>query len=156
MAEVELSARHCLRSQPEAGRPGELLKPFSREGNEVRLTGANLHIVNGLRDTTTTNRPVGNLIVGYNEPRVGEAVENIRTGSHNVVEGKHNFSASGASWSALQHDQRQLRPVNGGSNNTASSFAASVSGGDEQFEPAAISRRSAAGAKNTASGAKPW
>jgi hypothetical protein len=37
---------------------------------------------------------VGNLIVGYNEPR--EFEENIRTGSHNVVVGQqHNFSRVG-------------------------------------------------------------
>jgi hypothetical protein len=38
---------------------------------------------------------LGNLIVGYNEPRPG-GFENIRTGSHNVVVGRwHNFSRFG-------------------------------------------------------------
>jgi hypothetical protein len=70
----------------------DLLQHFSRKGNEVFITGANLHIVNGLADTETTNA-LGNLIVGYNEP-FGEG--DVRTGSHNVVVGKwHNFSSSG-------------------------------------------------------------
>src|SRR5215472_850810 len=49
--------------------------------NEVVITGANLRIVNGLGSTETTNG-LGNLIVGYNEPREFEA--NVRTGSHNI------------------------------------------------------------------------
>jgi hypothetical protein len=79
----------------------KLLKHFSREDNEVFITGANLHIVNGLGSTDcgTAEEPIpdcpnglGNLIVGYNEPR-SEGFENIRTGSHNVVVGmENNFS----------------------------------------------------------------
>jgi hypothetical protein len=60
----------------------DLLKHFSRTGNEVTIKGGNLHIINGLGETPTTNS-LGNLIVGYNEPR--EGAENTRTGSHNVV-----------------------------------------------------------------------
>jgi hypothetical protein len=67
----------------------DLLRHFSREGNEVFITGANLHIVNGLGRTGcgSEEEPIpdcpnglGNLIVGYNEPRID--LENIRTGSH--------------------------------------------------------------------------
>jgi hypothetical protein len=54
----------------------DLLKHFSREGNEVFLTGANLHIVNGLGNTETTNE-LGNLIVGYNELRAGDPIPDI-------------------------------------------------------------------------------
>jgi hypothetical protein len=72
-----------------------LLKPFSRKGNEVFITHANLHIVNGLGSTEPTNG-LGNLIVGYNELRQPEFFQNIRTGSHNVVVGQqHNFSRFG-------------------------------------------------------------
>ena len=56
-----------------------LLKPFTRVGHEVVITGANLHLVNGLGSTDCTaeqDEPIpdcpnglGNLIVGYNEPR---------------------------------------------------------------------------------------
>jgi hypothetical protein len=41
---------------------------FDGAANEVVISGANLRIVNGLGSTDTTNG-VGNLIVGYNEPR---------------------------------------------------------------------------------------
>src|SRR5262249_14479311 len=61
--------------------------------NEVVISGANLRIVNGLGSTETTNG-LGNLIVGYNEPR-GFEPDN-RTGSHNVVVGmQNNFSRFG-------------------------------------------------------------
>lgn len=84
----------------------DLLKHVSRKGNEVFLTGANLHIVNGLGSTDCTDaegNPIadcpnglGNVIVGYNEPRASVFGENIRTGSHNVVVGpEHNFSRFG-------------------------------------------------------------
>jgi hypothetical protein len=57
----------------------QLLKHFSREGKEIFITRANLHIVNGLGQTDCgeeqgepiPNCPngLGNLIVGYNELR---------------------------------------------------------------------------------------
>jgi hypothetical protein len=83
----------------------QLLKHFSRDGNEIFITGANLHIRNGLDSTDCTDEQgepipdcpngLGNLIVGYNEPRPPDA-ETIRTGSHNVVVGQtHNFSRFG-------------------------------------------------------------
>ena len=55
--------------------------------DEVTITGANLRIVNGLGATDTING-LGNLIVGYNEPR--GAGEDRRTGSHNVIVGEEN------------------------------------------------------------------
>jgi hypothetical protein len=42
----------------------DLLVHFTRTGNDVFITGANLHLVNGLQDTSTANG-LGNLIVGY-------------------------------------------------------------------------------------------
>src|SRR5262249_27254728 len=63
--------------------------------NEVIITGANLRIVNGLGETDTTNG-LGNLIVGYNESRLGFRGPDDRTGSHNVVVGEGlNFSSFG-------------------------------------------------------------
>jgi hypothetical protein len=119
----------------------DLLKHFSRKGNEVFITGANLHIVNGLGSTDCFDEEqgqeipdcpngLGNLIVGYNEPRLGE--ENIRTGSHNVVVGQeHNFSRFGGlvvgRFNTISGD---FTVVSGGEFNTASSFGAVVSGGD--------------------------
>jgi hypothetical protein len=67
---------------------------FDADANEVVISGANLRIVNGLGATGTTNG-LGNLIVGYNEPR-GGGFPDTRTGSHTVVVGmQHNFSRFG-------------------------------------------------------------
>jgi hypothetical protein len=149
----------------------QLLKHFSREGNEVTIKGANLHLMNGLGQTAcgTEEEPIldcpnglGNLIVGYNEPReAGEFGENIRTGSHNVVVGqRHNFSRFGGlvvgNVNTISGD---FAVVSGGSENFAGGAQAVVSGGQENTasgggasvigglatRPAAGSQRSAAG-----------
>src|SRR5215831_3661523 len=69
--------------------------------DDITISGANLHIVNGLGATNTRNG-LGNLIVGYNEHRqpiglfCGLPSPNTRTGSHNVVVGEQlNFSSFG-------------------------------------------------------------
>jgi hypothetical protein len=68
---------------------------FDDAANEVVITGANLRIINGLGTTDTTNG-LGNLLVGYNEPRSEAIGPNVRTGSHNVVVGRrHSFSRFG-------------------------------------------------------------
>jgi hypothetical protein len=106
----------------------DLLQPFSRDGNEVFITGANLHIVNGLEDTTTANG-AGNLIVGYNELRpVGG---DVRTGSHNIVVGwQNNFSSSGgAVIGAGNSITEDFASVFGGSGNVASGLGSTVCGG---------------------------
>jgi hypothetical protein len=144
----------------------DLLKHFSRKGNEIFITGANLHIVNGLNSTDCfddegneiANCPngLGNLIVGYNEPRVGQDVENIRTGSHNVVVGQqHNFSRFGGlvvgTFNTISGD---FAVVSGGADNTASGPRAAVYGGvgntasGDLFGNAVVS----GGGGNTASG----
>jgi hypothetical protein len=94
---------------------------------EVVITGANLRLVNGLRATATING-LGNLLVGYNEPREGE---NIRTGSHNVVVGQgHNFSSFGGFVVGRQNEiSGAFAAVSGGFDNTASGASAAVSGG---------------------------
>lgn len=51
----------------------------------LRVTGANLQVVNGLGSTDTTNG-LGNLIVGYNE---SPGTCN-RVGSHNIIDGYNN------------------------------------------------------------------
>jgi hypothetical protein len=116
----------------------DLLKHFSREKNEIFITGANLHLVNGLGQTAceSEEEPIpncpnglGNLIVGYNEPR--EFAENVRTGSHNVVVGsRHNFSRFGGlvvgTFNTISGD---FAAVTGGATNTASGGASFVSSG---------------------------
>jgi hypothetical protein len=116
-----------------------LLKHFSRQGNEVTMTGANLHLVNGLGSTDCSDEQgeipncpneLGNLIVGYNESR-GQDGPDIRTGSHNVVVGQeHNFSSFGGVVVGLHNEiSFAFASVSGGSSNIASGPASSVSGG---------------------------
>jgi hypothetical protein len=116
---------------------------------EIVITGANLRLVNGQRATATTNG-LGNLLVGYNEPREGE---NVRTGSHNVVVGQgHNFSSFGGLVVGRQNEiHGAFAAVSGGFDNTASGESAAVSGGifnRASGESAAVS----GGFDNTASG----
>jgi hypothetical protein len=116
---------------------------------EVVITGANLRLVNGLRATATTNG-LGNLLVGYNEPREGE---NVHTGSHNVVVGQgHNFSSFGGLVVGRQNEiSGAFAEVSGGFDHTASANATSVCGGQGNTasgHTAAIS----GGEANTASG----
>jgi hypothetical protein len=115
-----------------------LLKHVSREGDEITITGANLHIVNGLGRTNCTDdqgNPIpdcpnglGNLIVGYNESR---GSEDVRTGSHNVVVGqRHNFSRfGGLVVGDVNTISGDFASVSGGAGNTASGFASAISGG---------------------------
>jgi hypothetical protein len=115
---------------------------------EVRITGANLRLVNGLRGTATANG-LGNLLVGYNEPRQGG---NVETGSHNLVVGLgHNFSSFGGLVVGRQNEiSGAFATVSGGFDNTASGASAAISGGifnRASGESAAIS----GGFDNTAS-----
>ena len=130
---------------------------------EVVITGANLRIVNGLGLTGCTNEDggdipdcpnpngLGNLIVGYNEPRGGD--QDIRTGSHNVVVGqRHNFSRFGGlvvgDFNEISGD---FASVSGGQSNTASGAGSAVSGGSGNTASGFIAAVSG-GQSNTASG----
>jgi hypothetical protein len=149
----------------------QLLKHFSREKNEIFITGANLHIVNGLGSTNCFNEQgevipdcpsgLGNLIVGYNElrdlsgcnPSDDPFCNNTRTGSHNAVVGKqHNFFRFGGlvvgDFSTISGD---FAVVSGGQSNTASGDFSSVSGG--QNNTASDLSSVSGGQNNTASGA---
>jgi hypothetical protein len=101
---------------------------FDAATNEVRITGANLRLVNGLGSTETTNG-LGNLLVGYNEPRDGG--ETRQTGSHNVVVGQgHQFSSFGGLVVGRQNEIRgAFAAVSGGMRNTAAGPFSAVSGG---------------------------
>jgi hypothetical protein len=104
---------------------------FDAATNEVVITGANLRLLNGLGSTETTNG-LGNLIVGYNEPRDGE--ETRRTGSHNVVVGtQHQFSSVGGLVVGLHNEIRgAFAAVSGGVRNTAAGKFSAVSGGQHR------------------------
>jgi hypothetical protein len=138
---------------------------------EVLITGANLHIVNGLGSTSCTDEGgneipdcpngLGNLIVGYNEPRNDPESPDVCTGSHNVVVGqRHNFSRfGGVVVGDLNTISGGFASVSAGDGNEASGGRSSVSGGpltgpaalgprsagDVAIRPAALTPRSAAG-----------
>ena len=98
----------------------------------IRITAANLQIINGLGTTQTTNG-VGNLIVGYQENRTSSDwnPENNRTGSHNIVVGKkNNYSRFGGIVAGeLNTISGNYSSVSGGTKNTAGNSYSSVSGG---------------------------
>ncbi len=119
----------------------------------VVFTGVNVQIQNGLNATNTVNG-VGNLIVGYNEPRDRpvnalvcsdgqyttqfdcEAAGEIwalshKSGSHNIVAGSHNsYSRYGGLVMGHQNVINQVYgTVSGGQFNTASGAHSAVSGG---------------------------
>jgi hypothetical protein len=108
---------------------------FDAATNEVVITGANLRLVNGLGSTETTNG-LGNLIVGYPEPR--DRGETRQTGSHNVVVGKqHQFSSFGGLVVGLQNEiHGAFASVSGGVRNTAAGAHASISGGRDVHQEA--------------------
>jgi hypothetical protein len=126
---------------------------FNAATHELVITGANLHLRNGMGSTETTNG-LGNLIVGYNESR---QEENVRTGSHNVVVGqRHNFSRFGGvvvgQDNAISGD---FASVSGGRFNTASSLGAVVSGGSVNTA-SGIDATVSGGRNRTAEGAFDW
>jgi hypothetical protein len=95
---------------------------------------------------------LGNLIVGYNERRVGE--QNIRTGSHNVVVGMlQDFSRFGGLVVGRQNTiSGDFAVVSGGAGNTASGPSTVVSGGSLNLA-SGIWAVVSGGNGNTASGA---
>jgi len=123
----------------------------------LRFSGVNLQVVNGL-DVTDTVNGTGNIILGYDEVRVGGgAVCSIgadaldapittagdcavaggtfaishKSGSHNLVVGaENNYSAAGGAVVGLRNTiNNQFSSVTGGSANTAAGRQSSVSGG---------------------------
>lgn len=97
---------------------------------EMFLSGVNLHVVNGLDQTATTNG-LGNLIVGYNETRTGTNAVNDRSGSHNIIVGAaHNFTRFGGLVAGLNNAALgDWSCVTGGFANQATGWSASVTGG---------------------------
>ncbi len=107
----------------------------------IRITGANLQIVNGLDATNgnpenpatllpteTKTNSVGNLIVGYNEERRDQQT---RVGSHNIIIGKgHDYMSFGG---LVAGDSNSIigpyASVSGGRQNEAVGVFSAVSGG---------------------------
>jgi hypothetical protein len=106
----------------------DLLLHFSRSGNNIYITGANLNIRSGSGTTWGTVNGLGNLVVGYNE---GRGSGDDKTGSHNLIVGpRHNYSSYGGGavgyWNTISNTYSL---AGGGSYNTVSGNAASVGGG---------------------------
>jgi len=107
----------------------ELLLPnFWRDGDDIYIEGANLHVINGSGSTDGTTNGLGNIIIGYNEERDSG---DDRTGSHMLVVGAlNNYSSYGGivvGWTNTTSGP--YSSVSGGAENTASEDHASVSGG---------------------------
>jgi hypothetical protein len=126
-------------------------------GPHVIVEGANFHVRSGSGQTDDTTN-LGNLFVGYNDPRCvvfgcSETTTSNRTGSHNLVIGpQHQYTASGGLVAGLGNTvSTDFASVSGGSANTASGSSASVSGGI--FNTASGNFASVSGGQsNTASG----
>jgi hypothetical protein len=113
-----------------------LLQHFSRNGNEIYITGANLNIRDGSGHTWGhTNDPgfpvatgLGNLIIGYNEAMFAPGV---KTGSHNLILGLWpSYSSVGGIVAGRENTiSGAYATVVGGDRNTASADTASVTGG---------------------------
>ncbi len=128
-----------------------LLVHFSRDGNDIMINGANLHIVNGTGSTYFSPNGLGNVIIGYNENR--EDDPNVRSGSHMLVVGKENNYTSSGGIVAGQHNSTDgfSASIVGGLNNTASEDFSTVCGG--QWNTASADFSSVGGGLgNTASG----
>ena len=93
----------------------------------LKISGANLQIVNGSGNTAGALNGLGNLFIGYNEPEGGEQ----QSGSHNLVMGFSNdFTSYGGIVAGYNNViSGQLASVLGGSFNTASGDYSVVSGG---------------------------
>ena len=101
-------------------------------GPHLVITGCNVHVRSGSGMTGDTTN-LGNLIIGYNEPRnIGAGPDTTnRTGSHTLIIGpEHQFTASGGLLAGFRNTvSADFASVSGGTNNTASGDQASVSGG---------------------------
>jgi len=97
-----------------------------RSGDELFITGANVHIRNGLGATSLKNAK-GNLIVGYNE----NYSYATRSGSHNVVLGRSNsYTGSGSIVSGVYNTAgADDTAVLGGQGNIVSKATAGSLGG---------------------------
>jgi hypothetical protein len=128
----------------------EMLEHFSREGDDIFITGANLHVRNDTGTTDGTPDGLGNVIIGYNELR---GTDDDRSGSHMLVVGKElNYSSFGG-LVVGQHNETSgwFSTVSGGENNTASGSFSTVSGGFANTASGNTATVSG-GADNTASG----
>ena len=86
----------------------------SGDGNDIYITGANLHVESGSGSTDGAVNGLGNVIIGYNET--------IGAGSHNLVVGKsHDYASYGGIVAGLRNEiSGAYSSVIGGEDNIAS------------------------------------
>lgn len=129
----------------------------------LRISGANLQIVNGSGHTGRATNGLGNVVIGYDEHPSGYD----QTGSHNLVLGENQqFGSYGgiaggyhntltapfsAAFGAFNTANGTYSSVTGGVSNTASGTGSSVSGGDANTASGSGSSVSG-GYSNTADG----
>ena len=101
-----------------------ILTHFSRTGNDIYITGANLHVESGSGSTDGAVNGLGNVIIGYNET--------IGAGSHNLVVGKsHDYASYGGIVAGLRNEiSGAYSSVIGGEDNIASGLKSSILGGN--------------------------
>lgn len=114
----------------------------------LRISGANLQIVDGSGNTGGSTNGLGNLFLGYGE----QQVEDVQTGSHNIVLGIfQSFSSYGGLVAGSDNNVSGASSSVFGTGNTASGFVSSVSGGRDNVASGTYSAVSG-GHTNTASG----
>ena len=122
------------------------LAGVTRSGRTLRFTHMNLQIVSGSGKTNGPVNGLGNLIIGYNEhPRT-------QTGSHNLVLGNtQKFTSYGGIIAGTLNSLSGPFSAMLGAVNTASGYASSVAGGQNNFASKDFASVSG-GDGNTASG----
>src|SRR5437588_1777841 len=124
------------------------LKGVTRTGKTLKFTHMNLQILSGSGKTDGPVNGLGNLIIGYDEHRAGDA----QTGSHNLVLGvNQSFTAFGGVVGGLQNKLSGPYSAVFGDANTASGYESAVAGGNGNTASGTYSAV-AGGNGNTASG----
>lgn len=128
----------------------KLLANVTRSGNNIYINRANLNIRDGSGSTDGPTNGLGNLIIGYNEKK---GIEDIRTGSHNLIIGQNNnYKSYGGIVAGYNNEISGIYAfVTGGLYNTASGNFSSISGGDGNIASGSSSAISGGG-YNIASG----
>lgn len=105
-------------------------RPISLDGNNLWISGVNVHVVDGTNNTLSDSGR-GNLIIRYNVTRGGRA--DVRSGSHNLILGdRNNYTSSGGLIAGYSNEASgSYTSVSGGRENTASGDYSSISGGWE-------------------------
>ncbi len=121
-------------------------------GPNLVVSGANLHVQNGMGNTYSTNG-LGNVIIGLNEAELMPAYADSRYGSHNLVVGiEHRFTKTGglvAGW--MNRISDDFASVSGGAQNTARGLHSSVGGGSGNTA-VTVGSSISGGSYNTATG----